>query len=126
MYLAICVCVGTILISITIFPRIFFFLHMNVTQLHVMQQNVPKYLADQEKHFRLLLLYMDIGISIGGLATLGAGMVFMSCIKHTCGMFKIARSEEINIAIKVLYVRHAHTYMYTRTELCFSYIHTYI
>lgn len=77
--------------SITILPRILrFVLHINVTQPRVMTQLMPEYFTDRESYF-YIILYMDIAFFIGATTLIGIGMMFVSLIKHICGIFKIAR-----------------------------------
>lgn len=44
---------------------------------------------------------MDVAFFVGATTLVGTGMMFISLFKHFCGIFKIARWDEINIRIKV-------------------------
>lgn len=52
---------------------------------------MPKYLVDQENYLYLILLYADTSIFIGGTAMVATGLMLIAYLKHTCGMFRIAR-----------------------------------
>jgi len=85
------ICASVAVGSVTILPRIFrFVLHINVTQPRVMTQLMPGYFSARENYF-YILLYMDVAFFIGVTALVGTGMMFISLLKHVCGIFKIAR-----------------------------------
>ncbi|XP_011860646.1 PREDICTED: uncharacterized protein LOC105557876 [Vollenhovia emeryi] len=49
-----------------------------------------EYFVDQEKYFYLIILHIYATIFIGMIITVGTGTIYITCIQHTCGMFRIA------------------------------------
>ncbi|KAL6428620.1 hypothetical protein ACFW04_007916 [Cataglyphis niger] len=95
------ICGSIIVGSITILPYILnLVLHINVTQPRVMKQLMPEYFTEQESHFYLILLYMDIVLFIGATTLVGSETIFVSYFIQTCGIFKIA-SYRIEKAITI-------------------------
>ncbi|KAL6428623.1 hypothetical protein ACFW04_007917 [Cataglyphis niger] len=85
------ICGSIIVGSITILPYILnLALHINVTQPRVMKQLMPEYFTEQESHFYLILLYMDIVLFIGATTFLASETMFVSYFIHICGIFSIA------------------------------------
>jgi len=64
----------------------------NTSQLHHLLF-MTEYFIDQEKYFYLILLHMYAAFCAGATIMLGIGTMFITCIKHICGMFRIARYE---------------------------------
>jgi len=56
-----------------------------------MQLVLTEYFIDQEKYFYLILLHTNIAFTIGGTVLAATGLMFLACIEHGCGMFKLAR-----------------------------------
>ncbi|KAL6255031.1 hypothetical protein P5V15_013364 [Pogonomyrmex californicus] len=56
-----------------------------------MQTMIPKHFVGREHYFHLIYIYMSIALSIGGTVIVAIGMLFIACIVHACGMFKIVR-----------------------------------
>jgi len=54
---------------------------------------VTEYFINQEKYFYLILLHMYAAFCAGATIMVGIGTMFITCIKHICGMFRIARYE---------------------------------
>ncbi|XP_071638344.1 uncharacterized protein [Temnothorax longispinosus] len=59
-----------------------------------------EYFIDQEKYFYLILLHINVAVCFGMVIMLGIGTMFIACIQHTCGMFRIA-SYRIEHAINI-------------------------
>jgi len=55
---------------------------------------ITGYFVDQEKYFYLILLHINIANCIGAIAYIATGTMIVVYLKHTCGMFKIARYEK--------------------------------
>jgi len=65
---------------------------INETRPHRLQIAV-EYFIDQQKYFYLILLHMNAAIFIGALSLLTTGTLMIMYLRHTCGMFRIARYE---------------------------------
>lgn len=52
---------------------------------------LSKYYAIQEKYILIIILHMNAACTIGSLALVATGTIMITCIKHICGMFRIAR-----------------------------------
>ncbi|XP_011864826.1 PREDICTED: uncharacterized protein LOC105560368 isoform X2 [Vollenhovia emeryi] len=61
----------------------------NVMQNYVMQV-VPKFFIGRESSLYLIIPVFIASASIGGTAVVATGMMFVTYLKHTCGMFRIA------------------------------------
>ncbi|XP_011864205.1 PREDICTED: uncharacterized protein LOC105560062 isoform X2 [Vollenhovia emeryi] len=57
---------------------------------YVMQKVIPKYFIGRESFLYLIIPSLFASASIGGTAVVATGMMFVTYLKHTCGMFRIA------------------------------------
>ncbi|XP_011348437.1 odorant receptor 85b isoform X2 [Ooceraea biroi] len=64
-------------------------LHINESN-HPMQLFLTEYFVDEEKYFYLILLHTNVAFSIGGTAFAATGLMLLSYVEHSCGMFQIA------------------------------------
>jgi len=67
---------------------------MNESRPHLAIPLMTAYFVDQEKYFYLILLHITAAICIGATAYIATGTMLVVYLKHTCGMFKIARYEK--------------------------------
>jgi len=67
---------------------------MNESRPHPTMPIMTGYFVDQEKYFYLILLHINIATCIGAIAYVATGTMLVVYLKHTCGMFKIARYEK--------------------------------
>ncbi|XP_026824263.1 uncharacterized protein LOC105278029 isoform X2 [Ooceraea biroi] len=51
---------------------------------------MSNYFAVQEKYFYLFLLHLNAVFAVGSLALIAVATMLLSCLKHICGMMKIA------------------------------------
>jgi len=49
-----------------------------------------EYFVDQEKYSYLILLHLDAAMYIGAITVVASGTVIADCLKHICGIFRIA------------------------------------
>ncbi|XP_025073673.1 uncharacterized protein LOC105425585 [Pogonomyrmex barbatus] len=101
-----------------------------------MQTMIPKHFVGREHYFHLIYIYMSIALSIGGTVIVAIGMLFIACIVHACGMFKIVRyrieqaitvnglnnnlKDEIPMYKKIIHAVDIHRKAIKFTELFFS------
>jgi len=96
---------------------------INTSQLHHLLF-ITEYFIDQEKYFYLILLHMYAAFCAGATIMVGIGTMFITCIKHICGMFRIARYEygriNIIILIKICYFYNTHYIKKIYMKVCFN------
>ncbi|XP_011860672.1 PREDICTED: uncharacterized protein LOC105557891 [Vollenhovia emeryi] len=49
-----------------------------------------EYFVDQEKYFYLIILHIYVTVCIVAIIMVATGTIYITCIQHTCGMFRIA------------------------------------
>jgi len=84
------------LISIPLFPFILYIFDviLRTNKYHlscVIQMLIPKHFIGRENYFYLVILHSGAGICIGGTILVATLMMYLTYIKHACGMFTIAR-----------------------------------
>jgi len=96
---------------------------INTSQLHYLLF-ITEYFIDQEKYFYLILLHMCAVFCAEVIIMVGIGTMFITCIKHICGMFRIARYEyeymNIIILIKICYLYNTHYIKKNYMKVCFN------
>jgi len=84
--------VASILILYPIWTRVFSIsLPINETRSRSSLGIVTEYFVDQERYFYLIFLHANVAFMIGGGAMLAIGAMFIVCLQHACGMFRITR-----------------------------------
>jgi len=67
------------------------FILINASETNLMMHIMSEYFIDQEKYSYLILLHLDAAICVAAISITATGTLFISLIKHICGIFKIAR-----------------------------------
>jgi len=65
-------------------------LQINISRSHTLPI-ITEYFIDQEKYFYFIILHLTVAISIGIVAGIGIGTMFITFFQHIYAMFKIAR-----------------------------------
>lgn len=63
----------------------------NQSRSHSPIQIVTEYFIDQEKYFYLIMLHVNVGFYLGGIAMLATASMNFTYFQHACGMFSVAR-----------------------------------
>ncbi|EZA49330.1 hypothetical protein X777_12360 [Ooceraea biroi] len=85
------ICTQTYLIAIQCLPHILdMIMPKNETYMHRFIVIVTEGFAVQEKYFYLLFLYLYAVLTAGAVTLIAVGAMLLSCLKHICGMFRIA------------------------------------
>jgi len=67
------------------------FISINASEANLMVQVIREYFVDQEKYSYLILLHLDAAMCIGAITITASGTIIAGCLKHICGIFRIAR-----------------------------------
>jgi len=82
----------SLFILLPIFAKILGIFILNASETNLMMLDVMReYFVDQERYSYLILLHLDAAICIAGISIIATGTLFISLVKHICGIFKIAR-----------------------------------
>jgi hypothetical protein len=82
----------SIFILLPTFPKIIGILIFNASETNLMMHDVMReYFVDQERYSYLILLHLDAAMCIAAISIIATGTLFISLLKHICGIFKIAR-----------------------------------
>lgn len=57
----------------------------------ILAKFTPKYFVDQNIYLYVMVLHFMASFFIGEIAVVAIGLILVAFLKHTCGMFKIAR-----------------------------------
>jgi len=84
------------IIAIILLPLVLYMLDivLVINEYHptrIIQMLVPKHFVGRENYFYLIILHSGTAICIGGTVLIATEMMFITCIKYACGMFRIAR-----------------------------------
>ncbi|KAH0948760.1 hypothetical protein HN011_004045 [Eciton burchellii] len=91
----------SVFILLPTFPKILGIFIFNASETNLMMHDVMReYFVDQERYSYLILLHLDAAISIGSITIIATGTLFISLLKHNCGIFKIA-SYRVDQAIVI-------------------------
>ncbi|XP_011345262.1 uncharacterized protein LOC105283859 isoform X1 [Ooceraea biroi] len=89
--LVLAVCIMLSIIAIECWPFIFDMITpKNETYARRFIVTMTKYFVLQEKHFYLFLLLINVVTAVGSVGILAIGTMLLSCLKHICGMLRIA------------------------------------
>jgi len=82
--------------SIILFPLILYIFDviLRTNKYHlswVIQMLIPKHFVGRENYFYLIILHSGTAVCIGGTILAATLMMYLTYIKHACGMFTIAR-----------------------------------
>jgi len=67
------------------------FISINASEANLMVQVIREYFVDQEKYSYLILLHLNAAMCIGAITVTASRTIIAGCLKHICGIFKIAR-----------------------------------
>ncbi|KAH0948815.1 hypothetical protein HN011_008862 [Eciton burchellii] len=96
-----CVANLSVFILLPTFPKIIGIFIFNASETNLMLFDVMReYFVDQERYSYLILLHLYAAICIAGISIIATGTLFISLLKHICGIFKIA-SYRIDEAIVI-------------------------
>ncbi|KAH0948813.1 hypothetical protein HN011_008858 [Eciton burchellii] len=81
----------SLFILLPIFPKILGSFILNASETNLMMHDVMReYFVDQERYSYLILLHLDTTMCIAAISIIATGTLFISLVKHICGIFKIA------------------------------------
>jgi len=91
-YIVYCVSNLCFFILLPTLPRgLGIFISINISEANLMVQVMREYFIDQEKYSYLILLHLDAAMCIGAITVTASGTIIAGCLKHICGIFRIAR-----------------------------------